>query len=79
MPDTQEAVRTFLFAARARLTRAQDVVLRHTRSDAVCIAIVLLLAILTRLPLLAHPDVTKFDEVIYADYASALVDGKPFF
>lgn len=43
------------------------------------IFIILLLAILTRIPFLSYPDRTLYDEVIYADYAIQIINQVPFF
>lgn len=55
------------------------IVSRCTAGDGQWVFIILLLALLLRLPFIAHPNVTQFDEVIYSNFVLRMLDGQPFF
>lgn len=52
---------------------------KYTANDRQWIIIILLLSALVRIPLLNHPDRTLFDEVIYTNFATHIVNQTPFF
>ncbi len=51
---------------------------RITAHDALCVAFLILVALMLRVPFITYPNVTEYDEVTYANYAMHMVDGKPF-
>ncbi len=52
---------------------------RFTHHDHQLVVILMLLAMLVRLPFIAHPDRTIFDEVVYTNYTLHTLEGMPFF
>ena len=60
------------------VTTAKRLLWRFTATDAVCVTILLLVAMLLRFPFIGHPEVTQYDEVTYANYAMHMIEGKPF-
>ncbi len=60
-----EKVKTWIFA--------------HTEKDIALILLILLLALSLRLPFLNYPNQTLFDEVTYANFATHMAHGEPFF
>jgi len=52
---------------------------RRTEKDAPVIFLILVLAVILRVPFLSHPDRTVFDEVVYANFATYIVHEAPFF
>ena len=57
--------------------RARDLLYRFTKRDRDMILLILLCAVLLRMPMLDHPSVTQFDEVIYTDYALHIIHQMP--
>lgn len=58
--------------------QAVNFFLRWTARDLVCVLLLLLVSISLRIPSLATPAVSEFDEVIYANYTLHLLDHIPF-
>lgn len=61
------------------LRTSQAFVLRITARDSMCLLILLVVAVLLRLPMLSTPSVSQFDEITYANFALFTNAEKPFF
>ncbi len=61
------------------VTFIYDTLARFTAYNYQCVFIILFLAMLLRLPFIAHPDHTQFDEVIYTSYTLHMIAGLPYF
>lgn len=68
-----------LIALQANARLALSRVNAFISKDKNVLIVIFILAILTRLPLLNHPDRTVFDEAIYTNYAMHTVNHVPFF
>ena len=63
---------------RGKIARINACFYHLTARDLYCVVIIIVLASVLRLPHIAFPAVTQFDELIYADNALYLVQGIPF-
>lgn len=54
-------------------------VLAHTKKDTQVILLILVLALCLRVPFLSYPGRTVFDEVIYTNFVTHMMNGVPFF
>ncbi len=86
MQQLEEGARRCLFVCHARLLLAlpywqkiRNSIAAHTKADHQWIVILMLLAMLLRLPFISHPERTVFDEVIYTNYTLHTLQGVPFF
>jgi dolichyl-phosphate-mannose-protein mannosyltransferase len=83
MEHALSRLRHTLLRIGAMLTRtalAIDALLeRRAKTDKQLVIIIFALALLVRVPFIAHPDRTMFDEVLYGNFTTFMVDQKPYF
>ncbi len=77
-PTTLQRFLAILLRAQHILLYAKTFLWRITARDLYCVTIIVLLATLTRIPFLAQPSVTMFDETIYANNSIHLLHGTPY-
>lgn len=57
----------------------RKMITKYTVHDREWVFVILFLAALLRLPFIAHPDVTQFDELIYTNFILHILNHQPFF
>jgi len=78
-PTSDKAIGEELREVRFRLKEILARILAFISIDRHVIIIIIMLAMMTRLPLLSYPNRTLFDEAIYTNYAIETINQVPFF
>lgn len=78
-PKQIDGLNKFLLRQKENLKIIRREIWKYTERDYQCFLIIILLALLLRLPFISHPNHSEFDEFTYVNFTLHTLHGEPFF